>query len=113
MVTMDQIRSELQELRYYYSKQRELDVAAKGVGESAVKEKAERYNAAIRKAPVRLYDLYVSLYVHNNTQLVVSLDWDRSIDYIKRLNKKLCLFLQTELEKTEEERKNDKSAGVQ
>lgn len=103
MATMEQIKSDLQEIRYYYSKQRELDGAAKGIGESSVKEKTKKYNAVIRKAPIKLYDLYVSLYVYNNTQFAVSLDWECSPDYIKRLNKKLCLFLQTELRKQEKE----------
>lgn len=96
-MTIQQIKEDLKEIRYYYSRQRDFDCASRVIGQSTVTEKAERYNAAVRKAPAVLYDLYVSLYVNNNTQLVVSLDWDCSPDYIKRMNNKLCAFLSKEL----------------
>lgn len=37
--------------------------------------------------------MYVELYVHNNTQEAVSFDWDCCVEYIRKLNKQLCLFL--------------------
>ena len=98
MITMSQIRKDLRHIRYYYSKQKEFETAARAVGMHEIAETAELYNAAVRKAPVRLYDVYVSLYIYNNTQLVLSFDWDCSVDYIKRLNRQLCEFLQTQLE---------------
>lgn len=98
MTTIQQIKADLREIRYYYAKQKDLDGAAHTVGTSKISQKLERYNAAVRNAPIRLYDLYISLYVNNNTQLVVSFDWDCTVDHIKRLNRQLCLFLQKELE---------------
>lgn len=98
-MTLDEVKADLRELRYYYSKQRDLDGASHLVGKSVIAEKAERYNAAVRKAPVKLYDLYVSLYVNNNTQLVVALDWDCTVDYIKQLCYKLRVFLKKEMER--------------
>jgi len=98
-MTIEQVKTDLREIRYYYAKQKDLDGAARCVGTSSIKEKVERYNEAVRKAPVKLYDVYVSLYVNNNTQLVLSFDWDCSSEYVKRLNRQLCRFLQEELSK--------------
>ena len=101
-MTIRQVKEDLREIRYYYGKQKELDGASRTVGTSSITEKIERYHTAVRKAPVRLYDLYVALYValyvHNNTQLAVALDWDYSADYIRKLNNQLCQFLSKELE---------------
>ncbi len=99
MITLKQVKADLREIRYYYAKQKDLDGAARSVGTSTVTEKVERYNAAVRKAPVRLYDVYVSLYVNNNTQLVLSFDWDCSLEYVKRLNRQLCQYLLEEINK--------------
>ena len=98
-MTLEDVKADLRELRYYYARQRDLDGASRLVGKSKIAEKAERYNAAVRKAPVKLYDLYISLYVNNNTQLVVALDWDCTVDYIKQLCYKLRVFLKKELER--------------
>lgn len=93
MVTMQTIREDLREIRYYYSKRELFDNVSKVVLPNSVLDKAERYNRAVAGAPVRLYDLYVSLYVQNNTQAALAYDWDFSPDYIKQLNKQLCEYL--------------------
>lgn len=101
MITIEQVREDLKEIRYYYAQLKDVDRVSKSVGGSERRAMVERYNAAVCKAPIRLYHLYGALYVDNNTQLVVALDWDCSVDYIKRLNKQLCKFLQEELNKEE------------
>lgn len=98
MITMQQVKEDLREIRYYYAKQKDMEGASRTVGTSKITEKIARYNAAVQKAPMRLYDLYVSLYVNNNTQLTVALDWDYTVDYIKKLNHRLCQFLRKQLE---------------
>ncbi len=97
MLSLAQIRTDLKEIRYYYSKQKLFDSLSKSVAENAVIEKAAQYNHAVKNAPARLYDVYVSLYVQNNSQAALAYDWDVSSDYIKMLNKRLCEFLQTQL----------------
>jgi hypothetical protein len=51
------------------------------------------YNQAVKDAPARLYDLYISLYVQNNSQAALAYEWDYTNDYIKRLNNRLCEYL--------------------
>ena len=97
-MTLDQVKSDLKEIQYYYAKQKELDGASRTIGASKIAKKVELYNAAVRNAPVKLYEVYVSLYVNNNTQLTLSFDWDCSLEYVKRLARKLRLFLKNQLE---------------
>ena len=98
MKTLHQIREDLRAIRFYYEKKSDLERGAKHIGESAVVQLVEKYNAAVRNAPVRLYDLYVCLYVHNNTQAVVAEDKGYSTEYIRRLHKQLCEYLQQAFE---------------
>ncbi|MDE6549974.1 MAG: hypothetical protein K2M44_00505 [Clostridia bacterium] len=93
MITMQQIRQDLKEIRYYYSQRKELDAAALIIGENAVVKKAKRYNLAIDRAPLILYRLYYGLYVMNNSQSALAYDWDKCVDYIKQLNGRLCDYL--------------------
>ncbi len=92
MKTIQEIRKDLRAIRYYYSKQKEFEKAAETVGASKVTETVRRYNQAVTNAPPRLYEVYVELYVHNNTQETLSFDWDCCVEYVKQLNKQLCEF---------------------
>ena len=96
MLSIQEIREDLREIRYYYSKQKMFDSATKVIA-SALLDKVERYNQAMKNASARLYDLYYSLYVQNNTQAALAYDWDLSVDYLKLLNRQLCEFLQKAL----------------
>lgn len=73
------------------------DGFAKSVGQNDISEKAARYNEAMKRAPIKLYDVYISLYINNNTQETLAFDWGVSSEYIKMLNKSLCEFLQRQL----------------
>lgn len=93
MVTMQQVRNDLRGIRYFYSKQKMFEDASRCIVANSVLEKVERYNQAMKNAPARLFDLYISLYTQNNTQAALAYDWDFSNDYIKQLNKQLCEYL--------------------
>jgi hypothetical protein len=92
MVTRKQVKEDLKEIRYYYSKQKQFE-SAKCVVESAVVEKVNRYNQAIKNAPARLYDLYISVYTQNNTLYAMTYEWDFCYEYIKDINNQLCDYL--------------------
>lgn len=40
------IKTDLDEIKYYYANQQEFDIAAKSIGECAVSQKAKQYNQA-------------------------------------------------------------------
>ena len=74
-MTIEQIRKELQDIRYYYSRKAMFDRASDCVAKNAAVELARKYNEAIQTAPPKLYDLYISLYTDNNTQASLAEKW--------------------------------------
>ena len=103
MKTKEEVREDLKEIRYYCSKRKDFENAAKTIGSSTAVEKVKAYNEAIKTAPIRLYDLYVSLYVNNNTQAVVAEDWGISCDYVRKLTKNLYEYFMSALDKGEKQ----------
>ena len=93
MLTIQKVRDDLRDIRYYFSKQKLFDDVSKTVVRNSVRDTVERYNQAVKDAPARLFDLYISLYVHNNSQSALADDWNFSDAYIRLLNQKLCEFL--------------------
>lgn len=96
-MTLNQIRDDLKEIRYYYSMKELFDSAANTVKPIALLDKVGRYNEAMKTAPGRLFIVYVSLYVQNNSQTALADDWGFTREYIKDLNQKLVEFLQKAL----------------
>ena len=94
MVTLKQIRDDLKEIRHYYSRKEIFEAGFRVVGTSGIVEKAERYNNAVKYAPPRLYDLYISLYLQNRTQAAYSAELGYSPEYVYQMNRKLTLFFQ-------------------
>lgn len=96
MLSIQQIRADLKEIRYYYSKQKEFD-GFSALLKNTIFQKVQVYNAAISKAPIRLFELYVVLYMQNNSLAALAYDWDLSNDYVKDLNRQLCQYLQANI----------------
>lgn len=97
MLSVVQVRNDLKEIRYYYSMQDLFDRSAKTVKPLAILQKVERYNTAMQNAPAKLYVLYVSLYVENNSQSALAYEWQLTPEYVKELNNKLISYLQSAL----------------
>jgi len=102
MKTLENIREDLKNIRYYYSRKEIFEKASVSVGQNATFEIAQQYNEAICSAPPRLYDLYVSLYLQNNTQDSLSDKLGYTTEHISRLNGQLVRFLQKQFENKEE-----------
>ena len=92
-MTLDQIRKDLKEIRYYYSKKEELDCALNTVENSAIQSLVEKYNKIMKLAGIRLYSVYVNLYVHNQTQSSMAKSENLSLQYVKEMNRELIHFL--------------------
>lgn len=101
-MTIKQIRDDLKDIRYFYSMQKLFEQASRSVVQNSVHKKVDRYNKAIKDAPVKLYALYITLYVDNNSQATIADDWNLTPNYIKELNLKLCEYLLRILNSTEE-----------
>ena len=97
MKPLNEIRSDLANIRYYYARKEVFDKAEIFVGKNAVIDVAKKYNAAIRTAPPRLYDLYISLYIMNNTQESLAAEMNYSLQNIQLHHTNLVLFLQKQI----------------
>ena len=97
MLTINQVREDLREIRYYYSMQDVFDSAANTVKPIALLNKVERYNAVMKTAPARLYILYIELYVKNTKQRDLANAWGYAREYVTWLNMKLVEYLQKTL----------------
>lgn len=91
---LNQIREDLKNIRYYFSRKSTFEKVSASVGENDIAIKLEKYNEAVRSAPPRLYDIYVSLYLDNNTQESLSDKLGYSVEYISKLNGQLVRFFQ-------------------
>lgn len=91
-MTIKQIRTELKQVRYYYSRRAVFDKALKEVGNKNISDLIKKYNEAVSTAPPQLYDIYIGLYVNFKTQEELSEEMDYSPDYVQKLNNKLVRF---------------------
>ena len=92
-ITVQKVRDDLKEVRYYYARKELFDEAFAKIGKNKVLSKVERYNQAVASAPPVLYDIYINLYVRNYTQEALSIELNYTPEYIQMLNKRLVLFL--------------------
>lgn len=97
MVTLEKIREDLRDIKYYCARKKMFEEASVSIGKNTVLDKVKQYNECVCSAPPRLYDLYVSLYLGNNTQESLSEHMGYSVEYISKLNKRLIKFLQNNL----------------
>ena len=92
-MNLSEIREDLKDIRYYYAHKDVFESAARENVYNDVVRKVRKYTALVEKAPPILFDLYVSLYMLNNTQAAFAYDRDYTVNYIKELNNKLCLYI--------------------
>lgn len=95
---LDQIREDLKEIRYYYSRKTFFDQASNEIGANTIVTKVHMYNNFMKTAKPLLYDLYVCLYTKNYTQENLANELGYTPEYIQMLNKKMLLFLQNKFE---------------
>lgn len=101
-MTLDEIRSDFKEIRYYYTRKQIFDEALKTVGENNVTAKVLKYNEAARNLPPNLFDIYIGLYIKNFTQENLACELGYTLEHVNRLNKKILLFMQKNLPNKEE-----------
>lgn len=92
-MTVEQVRKDLREIRYYYSRKEELDHAFTTIENSTIQNLLEKYNKVMKLAGIRLYSIYVNLYIHNMTQSGMAHAENLSLQYVKEMNRELIHFL--------------------
>lgn len=94
MLSVNEIRKDLHDIRYYHSRKDAFDHSGLS---NRITEKVKQYNAAVSTVEPRLFDLYVCLYIKNQTQESAASDLGWSVVYVQKLHKRLLLFLQARL----------------
>jgi len=97
----EQIRNDLKDIKYYYARKNFIDKSSEIIGRNEVYEKVEKYNKMICLAPMRMYDLYVSLYKENNTHESLAESICYSVDYVAKLNQQLVKFFEKKIKEME------------
>lgn len=97
MTTLNEIRDELKEVKYYYSRQKYLDEAVGFVGVNEVMKIVHKYNTIACKAPIMLYDVYVCRIVKGLTQEATAMEFGVAADYSQKLYKQLLLYFQQKI----------------
>ena len=93
MITKDEIRTTLSDIRFYYANIKSFQNASRYIGENRIVKTAEKFNKAIENAPPKLYELYIHLYTNNGTMASVASELNYSIGYINKLNNGLVKYL--------------------
>lgn len=88
----EQVKNELREVMYYFSRKANMDALSINAGVSRAKALAEKYVNAIRQAPAKLYDLFGCLYIQNKTQETVAAEMCYSEEHIRRLIRELITY---------------------
>lgn len=94
MLTREQIRDELAEIQIYYRWKNDFDSAPKEIRAERIYETLEKYNAVMRRAPAKLYLLYLGLYIQDRTQSALADEWGYTKDYIKSSNLGLVEYIE-------------------
>ncbi len=97
MISLDQLREDLKDVKYYYLRKKVFDKTVESIGITQMQLKVIRYNEAALLASPRLYDLYIGLYVMGHTQFSYAMEMGYTERYIQMQNKQLLLFLQKNL----------------
>ena len=96
-ITIKEIKKDLSDIRYYYSRKKALDEAFRNIGYNEVVKKAEIYNELIKHADPKLFDLYISLYINNHTQESLSEAMCYTRETVNLLNKRLLTYFQKKI----------------
>ena len=92
MVTFQEIKNDLLEIKFYYTRKKSMDEAFRSLGYNTVIKKVEKYNELIKNAPPQLFDLYVQIYVNHHTQESYADLMGYSREYITKINKRLLHY---------------------
>ena len=101
MITRNTVKKELESIRYYYARCEVLEKAFDSVGKNSILEIINKYNATICTAPVKIYELYVALYVQGCTYEKAAEILGYSVNYVYKSNMKIVDFFHNALNKKE------------
>jgi len=93
-----EIRKDLRQIRYYYTRIQNKCVGTKVGVLNAIEELVQKYNAAIKNAPVQSYDLYCAMYIEGNTLDDLADKWGFDRSTMHKYHKALVAYLQSKID---------------
>lgn len=99
MYTEEKIKEELEELKYYYQQKEKLDEYRTELTCSVIEELPERYARVMCCAPIKLYHVYVGLYMKGWSQGALAREMGYTRYYVQILNGRLIEYLKGNLDK--------------
>lgn len=97
MKTLEEIRKDLLQIRFYQKHKAVMDLAIKSVGNNQVLDLVNKYNALMTSAPAKLFSIYAFLYIEGYSQEEAAEKLYYSPQYVQRMNVRLLHFLQDRL----------------
>ena len=92
MKTIESIRKDLKEIRYYSMYQKDINQALLICPRHEVVEKIKYYNRVIEFAPLQLYHIYFKLYIEGHTQESLAKYLQVTPEYVYKLHMRLLHF---------------------
>lgn len=99
MYSEERVKEELEELKYYYQQKDKLDVYLTELSSSVINELVEKYSKIISCAPIKLYHVYVGLYMKGWSQIALAREMGYTRYYVQILNGRLIQYLKESLDK--------------
>ena len=94
-----EIRSDLRQIRYYYNYVKGKCIGEKEAIKNDIDDLVNLYNDAVKTAPVKIYEVYCSLYIEGHTIVSLASKWGYSVQAISVRNRQLVRFLEKEFNK--------------
>ncbi len=99
MKSLKEIREDLRDVRFYYSKKALFDALPNEICSHEVLEKVKLYNDMAQKAPLRLFEVYVVTYIEVNSQESAAIKLNYAYQYLHALHTELIMFFYDQLKK--------------
>lgn len=99
MISVETIKKDLEDIRYYYSRREMFAKAFDSVGKNAILQTVSRYNEAICTASPKIFEMYVALYIDCCTYESAAESLCYSVNYVYKTNKKIVDFFYESLNK--------------
>lgn len=99
MITIETIKQQLENIRYYYGRKETFEKAFNFLGKNSILQTVDTYNQAICHASPRLYEVYIAIYINCCTYELAAETLGFSVSHIYRVNREIIDFFYNEFNK--------------
>ena len=99
-LTREQIKKDLTEIRYFYLMRSSFNNKVQESKE--VLDLVDKYEKAIKTAPIRLQGYYIERYMNNSSAKEMADKWNRSVEFVMKLKREFLKYLLENIGKDEQ-----------